>query len=116
MSEVVLGNFLKKYNIPREEVVIATKVFAGVAKEVSQNTFMQPLKAQNVSGLSRKHIFHAVEDSLKRLQTDYIDLYQIHRWDDNTPIEETMMALHDLVKAGKVRYIGASSMYAHQYV
>jgi len=115
LSEVVLGNFIKKYNIPREEIVIATKVFAGVGKEPSQNTFLKPLTAQNVSGLSRKHIMHAVEDSLKRLQTDYIDLYQIHRWDDNTPIEETMHALHDLVKAGKVRYIGASSMYAHQF-
>ena len=68
----------------------------------------------NQYGLSRKHIFHAVEKSLERLGADYIDLYQIHRFDPNTPVAETMEALHDLVKSGKVRYIGASSMYAHQ--
>ncbi len=70
----------------------------------------------NQKGLSRKHIMEGIDNSLRRLGTDYVDLYQIHRWDDETPIEETMEALHDVVKAGKARYIGASSMYAWQFV
>ncbi|MGC8751674.1 aldo/keto reductase [Hydrotalea sp.] len=101
-SETVLGNALKKYT-SRHEVVIATKVF-------------NPMSANpNDGGLSRKHIMHSIDASLKRLQTDYVDLYQIHRWDYQTPIEETMEALHDVVKAGKARYIGASSMFAWQF-
>jgi aryl-alcohol dehydrogenase-like predicted oxidoreductase len=102
VSEEVLGRFLKK-NTRREAVVIATKA-QGVMRD-------EP----NGSGLSRKAIFYEFEQSLRRLQTDYVDLYQIHRWDYETPIEETLEALHDLVKSGKVRYIGASSMYAWQF-
>jgi 1-deoxyxylulose-5-phosphate synthase len=101
-SEEVLGRFLS-VNIRREDVVIATKVH-GVMRE-----------GPNGKGLSRKEIFYELDKSLKRLGTDYVDLYQIHRWDYETPIEETMEALHDVVKSGKVRYIGASSMYAWQF-
>jgi len=101
-SERVLGNFLKA-NVRRESVVVATKVH-GVMRD-------EP----NGRGLSRKAILFELEESLKRLQTDYVDLYQIHRWDYDTPIEETLEALHDAVKAGKVRYIGASSMHAWQF-
>jgi 1-deoxyxylulose-5-phosphate synthase len=101
-SEIVLGNFLKA-NTRRESVVIATKVH-GVMRD-------EP----NGRGLSRKAILHELDESLRRLQTDYVDLYQTHRWDYETPIEETLEALHDVVKAGKVRYIGASSMYAWQF-
>jgi aryl-alcohol dehydrogenase-like predicted oxidoreductase len=102
MSEEVLGRFLKA-NTRREAVVVATKVH-GVMRE-------EP----NGNGLSRKAIFYELDQSLRRLQTDYVDLYQIHRWDYETPIEETLEALHDAVKAGKVRYIGASSMFAWQF-
>jgi 1-deoxyxylulose-5-phosphate synthase len=101
-SEEVVGRFLKS-NVRREAVVIATKVH-GVMRE-------EP----NGHGLSRKSIFYELDESLRRLQTDYVDLYQIHRWDYETPIEETLEALHDLVKSGKVRYIGASSMFAWQF-
>ncbi len=101
-SEEVLGRFLKA-NIRREAVVIATKVH-GVMRD-------EP----NGRGLSRKAILYELDQSLRRLQTDYIDLYQIHRWDYETPIEETLDALHDVVKSGKVRYIGASSMHAWQF-
>ena len=101
-SEVVLGRFLKA-NVRREAVVIATKV-QGLMRE-------EP----NGRGLSRKAILYELDQSLMRLQTDYVDLYQIHRRDYETPIEETLEALHDVVKAGKVRYIGASSMYAWQF-
>ena len=101
-SEVVLGRFLGA-NVRRESVVVATKVH-GVMRD-------EP----NGQGLSRKAIFFEVEESLRRLGTDYIDLYQIHRWDPETPIEETLEALHDLVKSGKVRYLGASSMHAWQF-
>ena len=101
-SEVVVGRFLKA-NTRREAVVIATKL-QGLMRD-------EP----NGKGLSRKEIFFEIDQSLKRLETDYVDLYQIHRWDYETPIEETLEALHDLVKAGKVRYIGASSMYAWQF-
>lgn len=101
-SEEILGRALKDF-AKREDVVIASKVY---------NTNK---KGPNSRGLSRKIIMSEIELSLKRLQTDYLDLYIIHRWDENTPIEETMEALHDLVKAGKVRYIGASSMYAWQF-
>jgi len=105
-SEIITGIGMKKFNVPREQVVIATKVF-GLYR---QGTESKP----NMKGLSRKHIMQAVDESLKRLDMDYIDLYQIHRHDNSTPIQETMEALHDLVRCGKVRYIGASSMYAWQ--
>lgn len=101
-SERVVGRALMDY-AGREEFVLATKVFMPIGK------------GANRGGLSRKHIMDAVDASLKRLGTDYIDLYQIHRWDYETPIEETMEALHDVVKAGKARYIGASSMFAWQF-
>ncbi|KAL9647168.1 hypothetical protein ABK040_004884 [Willaertia magna] len=114
-SEKILGKFIKVNNISREEIVIATKVFLPVDKSGGQS-FVGKFKAKpNTNGLSRKHIMEAVNDSLQRLQTDYIDLYIIHRWDNNTPIEETMETLHDLIKQGKIRYIGASSMYAWQF-
>jgi aryl-alcohol dehydrogenase-like predicted oxidoreductase len=101
-SEVVVGNFLKA-NTKRETIVLATKVYGPMSSD------------PNGRGLSRKAILHELDQSLRRLQTDYVDLYQIHRWDYETPIEETLEALHDVVKAGKVRYIGASSMYAWQF-
>jgi aryl-alcohol dehydrogenase (NADP+) len=102
VSEEITGRALRDFS-RREEVVIATKVYFPMGD------------GPNQGGLSRLHIMRAVEDSLRRLGTDYIDLYQIHRWDYETPIEETLQALHDLVRAGKVRYIGASSMYAWQF-
>ncbi len=102
-SEEVLGNLLKAFGVKRETVVIATKVFNPMSDDVNDH------------GLSRKHIMDAIDKSLKRLKMDFVDLYQIHRWDYNTPIEETMEALHDVVKAGKARYIGASSMFAWQF-
>lgn len=102
VSEQVLGRALRDFT-RREEVVIATKVYFPMGESPNQR------------GLSRVHILRAVEDSLERLNTDYIDLYQIHRWDATTPLEETLEALHDLVKSGKVRYIGASSIYAWQF-
>ena len=102
ISEEILGRALKDFT-RREEVVIASKVFFPMGDRPNQG------------GLSRVHIMQAIEDSLRRLGTDYIDLYQIHRWDPDTPIEETLEALHDLIKSGKVRYIGASSMYAWQF-
>lgn len=101
-SEEILGRALKDY-ANRDEIVIATKVHG------------QMHKGPNGSGLSRKAIMSEIDKSLKRLGTDYVDLYIIHRWDYNTPIEETMEALHDVVKAGKARYIGASSMAAYQF-
>jgi aryl-alcohol dehydrogenase (NADP+) len=101
-SEEVVGRALKDF-ARRDEVVIATKVFYPIASHA------------NAGGLSRKHIMQAIDDSLGRLQTDYVDLYQIHRLDHETPIEETLEALHDVVKAGKARYIGASSMFAWEF-
>jgi aryl-alcohol dehydrogenase-like predicted oxidoreductase len=101
-SEEVLGRFLKR-NARREAVVVATKLNGVMRNE------------PNGRGLSRKAVFHELDASLRRLGMDYVDLYQIHRWDSETPIEETLEALHDVVKAGKVRYIGASSMYAWQF-
>jgi aryl-alcohol dehydrogenase-like predicted oxidoreductase len=113
-SEELTGKFLREFT-RRDEVVIATKVRFPVDLAF-QGGFADSAPPQpNTAGLSRKHIFAAVEASLKRLGIDYIDLYQIHRWDYETPIEETMEALHDLVKSGKVRYIGASSMWAWQF-
>ncbi|RJE86300.1 aldo/keto reductase [Paenibacillus sp. 1011MAR3C5] len=101
-SEEILGRALKDFAC-RDEVVISTKVFVPMRK------------GPNAMGLSRKSIMTEIDNSLRRLGTDYVDLYQIHRWDPNTPIEETMEALHDLVRMGKVRYIGASSMLAWQF-
>ena len=103
-SEEVLGRALRDFG-KREEIVLATKLYMPMTEEQRPNS----------GGLSRKEIFFQVEQSLKRLGTDYIDLYIIHRWDYQTPIEETMEALHDLVKSGKVRYIGASAMYTWQF-
>src|SRR6201996_8301377 len=102
MSEEVVGRALKDF-AKRDEIVLATKVFNPMGP------------GPNDKGLSRKHIMKAIDASLKRLGTDYVDLYQTHRWDYDTPIEETMEALHDVVKAGKARYIGASSMYSWQF-
>jgi aryl-alcohol dehydrogenase-like predicted oxidoreductase len=102
-SEEVVGRALKDFGPPRDRVVIATKVFNPMGDDPNQK------------GLSRKHIMHAIDDSLRRLGTDYVDLYQIHRFDYETPIEETVAALHDVVKAGKARYVGGSSMYAWQF-
>jgi aryl-alcohol dehydrogenase-like predicted oxidoreductase len=102
-SEVITGRLLKKLFGMREEYVVATKVHG------------QTMPGENGRGLSRKHIMASIDASLERLDLDYVDLYQIHRFDPRTPIEETMAALHDVVNAGKVRYIGASSMYAWQF-
>src|SRR5438270_5851631 len=102
-SEQVLGRALKDFGPSRDKVVIATKVFFPLGDDPNQK------------GLSRKHILHAIDDSLRRLGVDYVDLYQIHRFDYETPMEETLTALHDVVKAGKARYIGASSMFAWQF-
>jgi aryl-alcohol dehydrogenase-like predicted oxidoreductase len=102
-SEVVLGRALKEMAVPRDRVVIATKVHSPMSED------------PNHRGLSRKHILHAIDDSLRRLGLDYVDLYQIHRFDRNTPIEETLDALSDVVRSGKALYIGASSMYAWQF-
>jgi len=101
-SEVVTGRVLPKL-LTREEMVVATKVC------------MQTMPGENGRGLSRKHVMASIDASLGRLGMDYVDLYQIHRWDRRTPIAETMEALHDVVKAGKARYIGASSMFAWQF-
>jgi aryl-alcohol dehydrogenase-like predicted oxidoreductase len=101
-SEVLSGKILRKL-FTREEYVLATKVHG------------QTMPGENGRGLSRKHILASIDASLERLGLDYVDLYQIHRWDDRTPIEETMEALNDVVRAGKARYIGASSMFAWQF-
>jgi 1-deoxyxylulose-5-phosphate synthase len=102
-SEVITGRLLRKLFGMREEYVVATKVHG------------RTMPGENGAGLSRKHIMASIDASLSRLELDYVDLYQIHRWDRNTPIEETMDALHDVVHAGKARYIGASSMFAWQF-
>jgi aryl-alcohol dehydrogenase (NADP+) len=102
-SEEVLGRALKDFGPARERVVIATKVFNPMGDDPNQR------------GLSRKHIRHAIDDSLRRLGTDYVDLYQIHRFDPHTPMEETLEALNDVVRAGKALYLGASSMFAWQF-
>jgi aryl-alcohol dehydrogenase-like predicted oxidoreductase len=102
-SEVITGRVLKRLFATREEYVVATKVWG------------KTMEGENGWGLSRKHILASIDESLRRLELDYVDLYQIHRWDPATPIEETMDALADIVRAGKARYIGASSMYAWQF-
>jgi aryl-alcohol dehydrogenase-like predicted oxidoreductase len=102
-SEVVTGRLLRKLFEMREEYVVATKVHG------------RTMPGENGRGLSRKHVLASIDASLQRLELDYVDLYQIHRWDRTTPIEETMEALHDVVRSGKARYIGASSMWAWQF-
>jgi len=102
MSEQVLGRALKDFAPGRDRIVIATKVYMPMSKD------------PNHKGLSRKHIMHSIDDSLRRLGTDYVDLYQIHRFDAQTPVEETLRALDDIVRAGKALYLGASSMYGWQ--
>jgi aryl-alcohol dehydrogenase (NADP+) len=103
VSEEIVGRALKDFGPGRDRLVIATKVFNAMGDDPNQR------------GLSRKHIRHAIDDSLRRLGTDYVDLYQIHRFDPETPVEETMEALNDLVRAGKVLHLGASSMFAWQF-
>ena len=103
VSEEILGRALREFGPPRDRVAIATKLFNAMSDD------------PNDRGLSRKHVHHAIDNSLRRLGTDYIDLYQIHRFDYSTPIEETLRALDDAVRAGKVLYIGASSMFAWQF-
>jgi len=104
VSEEILGRALKEFGPGRDRVVIATKVFNAMSED------------PNDRGLSRKHIFQSIDRSLRRLDTDFVDLYQIHRFDHETPIEETLIALNDLVRAGKVRYIGASAMWSWQFM
>lgn len=119
LSEEVLGKAIKQLNLPRDEIVVMTKVWGTVAREVSEVVFSADQADSsgyvNQHGLSRKHIFDSVDHSLRRLGLDYIDVLQCHRFDPETPIEETMQALHDVVKSGKVRYIGMSSCYAWQF-
>jgi len=103
LSEEILGRAIKSFGPPRHRLVIATKAFLPMSDDA------------NDAGLSRKHLFHSIDGSLKRLGTDYVDVFQIHRWDPRTPIEETLTALHDIVKAGKALYIGASTMFAWQF-
>jgi aryl-alcohol dehydrogenase (NADP+) len=116
VSEELTGRFVREF-CRREEVVIATKVFYPVDLAFQGGNAPGPrFRPQpNSSGLSRKRIFHAIDASLRRLGTEYVDLYQIHRFDPATPIEETMEALHEVVKSGRARYIGASSMFAWQF-
>ncbi|KAK2467735.1 hypothetical protein APHAL10511_000030 [Amanita phalloides] len=118
-SEVILGKAIKEFNIPREEIVIMTKVYLPMTRPalfaLLNGENPDDIGSANQYGLSRKHIFDSVKASLKRLQLDYVDVLQCHRFDKNTPIEETMQALHDVVKAGYVRYIGMSSCWAWQF-
>jgi len=119
-SEIILGKAIKQLKLPRDELVVMTKLF-GVVGRTPGTTFVGTSETPeengyvNQKGLSRKHIFEAVKHSLERLQLDYIDLLQCHRFDNDTPIEETMQALHDVVQAGYVRYIGMSSCWAWQF-
>jgi len=120
LSEVILGKAIKELKLPRDEIVIMTKLHGTVAREYGTRFFGSKINPDDVGyinqhGLSRKHIFESVKHSLERLQLDYIDLLQCHRFDYETPIEETMQALHDVVQAGYVRYIGMSSCYGYQF-
>ncbi|KAG8894899.1 hypothetical protein FRC01_012683, partial [Tulasnella sp. 417] len=119
-SERILGKAIKQFNFPRDEIVVMTKVFAPVGRGEEQIASkpvkeLESLRYTNQFGLSRKHIFESIKHSLERLRLDYVDVFQCHRFDHNTPIEETMEALHDIVKAGYARYIGMSSCYAWQF-
>ncbi|OAA63764.1 Aldo/keto reductase [Niveomyces insectorum RCEF 264] len=114
-SEIIVGKALKEFNIPRSRVVILTKIFNAVMDDDSRPASVNDGALVNQVGLSRKHIMDAVDRSLERLETDYIDVLQIHRLDRDTPPEEIMRALHDVVQTGKVRYLGASSMYAWEF-
>ncbi|KAG9017632.1 hypothetical protein FRB90_000425 [Tulasnella sp. 427] len=119
-SERMLGKAIKELNLPRDEIVVMTKVFAPVGRG-EEPVISKPIKEleslryTNQFGLSRKHIFESIKHSLERLQLDYVDVFQCHRFDHNTPVEETMEALHDVVKAGYARYIGMSSCFAWQF-
>ncbi|KAI0713891.1 aryl-alcohol dehydrogenase [Earliella scabrosa] len=120
VSETILGKAIKQLNLPREELVIMTKLGLPAPSDPTLNLGALGKEPEEVGiinqiGLNRKHIFDSVKASLKRLQLDYIDLLQCHRFDYTTPIEETMQALHDIVKAGYVRYIGMSSCHAYQF-
>ncbi|KAG9084730.1 hypothetical protein FRC06_003923 [Ceratobasidium sp. 370] len=117
-SERILGKAIKQLKLPRDEIVVMTKVYGVVSRTPGENLFgHDPDRAGYVNqhGLSRKHIFEAVKHSLERLQLDYVDVLQCHRFDNDTPIAETMQALHDIVQAGYVRYIGMSSCHAYQF-
>lgn len=121
-SHKVLAKAIKQYNLPREDIVVATKLFALIPRDFEKGLDQLSREERerrhysNQQGLSRKHIFDSVERSLKELDLEYIDLLQIHRADENTPFEETMCALKDIIQSGKVRYIGASSMFAWQFM
>ncbi|RPD71324.1 Aldo/keto reductase [Lentinus tigrinus ALCF2SS1-7] len=120
LSEIILGNAIKKLELPREEIVVMTKLYAPVMKEYGINFWAQGKSPRdfgviNQMGLNRKYIFDSVQASLKRLQLDYIDVLQCHGFDYDTPVEETMRALDEIVKAGWVRYIGMSSCWAYQF-
>ncbi|KAH9080345.1 Aldo/keto reductase [Lactarius deliciosus] len=118
LSEVILGKAIKQLNLPREEIVVMTKLHHVVARSPGEQLFsdnVDNLGYVNQYGQSRKHIFDSVQHSLKRLQLDYIDVLQCHRFDYNTPVEEVMQALHDVVQKGWVRYIGMSSCWAWQF-
>ncbi|KAG8752546.1 hypothetical protein FRC12_011900 [Ceratobasidium sp. 428] len=123
LSEVILGKAIKQHNLPRDEIVVMTKVWGLVARTPQEKysgsagigAEADAARYVNQYGLSRKHIFESIKHSLERLQLDYVDVLQCHRFDRNTPIAETMQALHDVVKAGYVRYIGMSSCYAYQF-
>src|SRR5215471_17515694 len=103
LAEQILGRALKEFGVARDHVVIGTKAWSPMSND------------PNDRGLSRKHLVHAIDNSLKRLGTEYVDIFQIHRWDGSTPLEETLTALHDIVKSGKALYIGASTMSAWQF-
>lgn len=119
-SERIIAKAIKKYNLPRHKLVICTKCIGTTRENNEPETLAlkdidKTVDYVNQRGLGRQGIFNAVNASLARLETDYIDLLQVHRFDRTVPIEETMRALHDLVQSGKVRYIGASSMWAYQF-
>lgn len=121
VSEEMIGKTIKKFNIPRQKLTLLTKCFGTVGEEPGVRHISYPAEIKkskdyvNQGGLSRVAIFNALNASLQRLGTDYVDLLQIHRFDATVPVEETMKALHDLVESGKVRYIGASSMWCYQF-
>ncbi|KIK98252.1 hypothetical protein PAXRUDRAFT_824044 [Paxillus rubicundulus Ve08.2h10] len=120
LSEMILGKAIKKLDLPRDEIVVMTKVYNVVGRSPGETVFKSAVHPDklgyvNQRGLSRKRIFHAIKHSLARLQLDYVDVLQCHRFDKETPIEETMQALHDVVQAGYARYIGMSSCWAYQF-